>query len=270
VSITIPPVLARNVEEAWAYEGVRWLTELPALFDDVVRDWDLTVGEPYPLSYHWVAPANRADGSAAVLKLGVPAEHLSIQAEALRIFDGEGSVRLLAHDPRRGALLLERADPGDLAATLVPARDEEATAALVEVGRRLHRPPPPGCTLPELREESESFRAHRHRFPGDDPLPRYLVERAGALFDELCASAPEYVTLHGDLHHDNVLRAQREPWLAIDPHGLVGDPGYDCGAILYNPDPERREDDLLALVPARIEQLADGFGPILRDLNFFP
>ncbi|HEY3189963.1 MAG TPA: aminoglycoside phosphotransferase family protein, partial [Solirubrobacteraceae bacterium] len=78
--------------------------------------------------------------------------------------------------------------------------------------------------------------------------------------DELCASAPARLVLHGDLHHDNVLRAEREPWLAIDPHGVVGDPGYDCGAMLYNPEPWRREDDLLALVPARIEQLADGFG----------
>jgi streptomycin 6-kinase len=114
--------------------------------------------------------------------------------------------------------------------------------------------------LPDLREESQSFRAHLRRCPGDDPLPRHLVEVADALFGELCASAPDHVVLHGDLHHDNALRAQREPWLAIDPFGVVGDPGYDCGAMLYNPEPWRREDDLLALVPARIEQHANGFG----------
>ncbi|MFD0747010.1 aminoglycoside phosphotransferase family protein [Phytohabitans flavus] len=71
--------------------------------------------------------------------------------------------------------------------------------------------------------------------------------------------------LHGDLHHDNVLRAEREPWLAIDPHGVVGDPGYEAGPMVYNPDPDRREDELLALVPTRVEQLADGMGlPIDR------
>jgi streptomycin 6-kinase len=84
------------------------------------------------------------------------------------------------------------------------------------------------------------------------------VERAGALFDELCASAPARLILHGDLHHDNVLRSARG-WLAADPHGVVGDPGYDCGAMLYNPDPDRRDNDLLTLVAARIEQLADGY-----------
>ena len=258
--ITIPPALASNVVENWAEDGERWLAGLPGLLDQVTRDWELTPGEPYELSFHWVTAVTRADGSPAVLKLGVPAGHLAIEAEALRIFDGRGAVRLLAEDQVRGALLLERAEPGSPATMLVPDRDEEATAALIAVGRCLHRTPPAGCTLPPLRAESESFRAHLRRFPGDDPVPRHLVERAGALFDELCASAPEDLVLHGDLHHDNVLRAVREPWLAIDPHGVVGDPGYDCGAMLYNPQPWRREDDLLALVPARIEQLADGFG----------
>jgi len=260
VPVPIPPALARNVAEAWADDGSRWLDGLPALLAEVARDWQLTLGEPYGLSFHWVTRVTRADGSAAVLKLGVPDGHLDPQAQALRTFDGDGAVRLLADDPTRGALLLELAEPGEMVARLVPGKDEEATAALVRTGQRLHRPPPPGCSLPDLSRESGSFRAHLRRFPGDDPLPRHLVERAGALFDELCASAPDRQVLHGDLHHDNVLRAQREPWLAIDPFGIVGDPGYDCGALLYNPEPWRREDDLLALVPARIEQLADGFG----------
>jgi streptomycin 6-kinase len=63
--------------------------------------------------------------------------------------------------------------------------------------------------------------------------------------------------LHGDLHHDNILRATREPWLAIDPHGIVGDPGYELGALLFNPDPDNRDEALTALVPSRVEQLAD-------------
>ena len=81
--------------------------------------------------------------------------------------------------------------------------------------------------------------------------------RAGGLMRELCASATERVVLHGDLHHDNILRATREPWLAIDPHGIVGDPGYEVGALLFNPDPDNRDEELTALVPSRVEQLAD-------------
>jgi streptomycin 6-kinase len=256
--VTIPPTLARTITENWGTEGVRWLEALPRLLDEVARDWQLTIGPPYALSINWVAAVTRADGSPAVLKLGVPDGHLNDEAEALRIFDGQGAVRLLDQGPDRGALLLERASPGVPVATLVPADDEAATAALIGAARRLHRTPPPDCALPHLRTDGEAFRAHLARFPGDDPLPRRLVERAGGLFAELCASTPGDVVLHGDLHHDNVLSADREPWLAIDPHGAVGDPGYDCGAMLYNPGPDNRDDGLLALVPARTEQLADG------------
>jgi streptomycin 6-kinase len=259
-SVPVPPELARNVVENWAAAGVRWLAALPALVGDVAADWGLAVGPPFELSFHWVAPVTRADGTPAVLKLGVPSGHLAVEAEALRAYGGHGAVRLLAEDPGRGALLLERAEPGTPVAALVRHDDTAATAALIGVGRRLHRPVPPGCTLPELSGERESFRSYLARFPRDDPLPRHLVVRAAGLFDELCASAPDRHVLHGDLHHDNVLRARREPWLAIDPHGVVGDRGYDCGAMLYNPEMDRREEGLLALVPARIEQLADGFG----------
>ena len=91
-------------------------------------------------------------------------------------------------------------------------------------------------------------------------MPLALVEEAERLFAELIASQDEPAVLHGDLHHDNVLSAEREPWLAIDPAGLVGDPGFDCSTMLYNPRMWLRDEELTALVPARIEQLADGFG----------
>lgn len=255
----IPATLRRNALTVWGTDGAAWLDRLPAVIGALARQWRLDLGEPYLLSYHWVVPATRADGTPAVLKLGVPGRgHLAVEAAALRAYDGAGAVRLLAFDETRGALLLERADPGTPASSLVPHRDEEATAAAISVARRLHLPPPPDCTLPDLAGYAADFDRHLREHPDGGPLSRPLVQRAAGLFDELRAGASERVRLHGDLHHDNILRSTREPWLAIDPHGLVGDPGYDVGALLYNPDPGRREEGLLALVPSRIEQLADG------------
>jgi streptomycin 6-kinase len=46
------------------------------------------------------------------------------------------------------------------------------------------------------------------------------------------------VLLHGDLHHFNILAAERQPWLAIDPKGVVGEPAYEIGALLRNPTDE--------------------------------
>ncbi len=44
--------------------------------------------------------------------------------------------------------------------------------------------------------------------------------------------------MHGDLHHGNILSATREPWLAIDPKGVIGDLTYETTAFLRNPYPE--------------------------------
>jgi streptomycin 6-kinase len=179
----------------------------------------------------------------------------------LRHYDGHGAVRLLDADSERGALLLEQAEPGTAASSVTPQRDIVATAAIITVMLRLHKPAPEGVALPDLlARDQESFVDHLRRHPGDTPLPRRLVTRAMGLAAELTADVVTPVVLHGDLHHGNVLRGTREPWLAIDPHGAVGDPVAEVGAMLYNPDPPRRDRSLLDLVPSRIEQLADGLG----------
>jgi len=250
--------LARNVVGAWGDDGARWLADLPSIVRELARDWDLTLGAPYELSYHYVAAVVCGDGTPAVLKLGVPSgTSLAEEAPALAAFEGRGAVRLLRADLGRGALLLERIAPGWRARDLVPDRDSEATSAAVGVMRRLHVPPPPGCVMPEALAQAEAFDEYVTVHGQAGPLPLDLVVRAGGLMRELCASATERVVLHGDLHHDNILRATREPWLAIDPHGIIGDPGYEVGALLFNPDPDDRDEALTALVPSRVEQLAE-------------
>jgi streptomycin 6-kinase len=113
----------------------------------------------------------------------------------------------------------------------------------------------------DLRELAEDFATYLKRFPDGGPLPLDWVTTAARLFDELCDSAPARVLLHGDLHHDNVLRAARRPWLAIDPHGHIGDPGFDLGTLLYNPEPGNTRTDLTTrLLPARLERMVAGSG----------
>ncbi|WP_033341082.1 aminoglycoside phosphotransferase family protein [Catenuloplanes japonicus] len=248
----------RNVQTHWGDEGTRWLETLPSRAGAVAARWGLTVGAPFPLTFNWVAPATRGS-EPVVLKLGVPsAPHLRAEAAALTAFDGAGAARLLARDEEQGALLLERVTPGSTLRTLHQHDDEAATAAFVDVARRLHRRPAPdggpgACALEPVEAHADDFAAHLKRHPGDD-----LVQRAQGLHRELCASTTGRVVLHGDLHHDNILAGTRAPWLAIDPHGRVGDPAAEVGALLYNPDPWVRDETLTRLVPARIAQVADG------------
>jgi streptomycin 6-kinase len=259
---SIPPLLAHNVVGAWGDAGRAFLDQLPELLPVVLREWQLTVEGPYPMSLHWVASVSRADGTPAVLKLGPTGlPDLADEVTALRHYDGAGAVRLLAHDVSYGAVLLEKAVPGTAASAVTADRDLVATAALITVMRRLHRPAADDVALPDLVARNRgSFVDHLARYSGDEPFPRRLVSTALSVLTELAEAPTERVVLHGDLHHDNVLRADREPWLAIDPHGVLGDRGAEVGAMLYNPDPSRRDPALVALVPARVEQLADGLG----------
>lgn len=252
--VRILTTLARNVAGVWGEAGERWLADLPALLAGLAADWDLTLGAPYDLTFHYVAAVRTGDGTPAVLKAGF---ELAAEAAALRAFDGGGAARLLRADPARGALLLEQVSPGHRLRDLVPARDAEATAVLAELMGRLHVPPRPG--LPAVLSQAGALDTHR------GPVPAALVAEAATLLRELSATAPREAVLHGDLHHDNVLAGTRAPWLAIDPHGLVGDPGYEVGSILFNPRPDDRDPALTALVPGRLEQLSAALGePVER------
>jgi streptomycin 6-kinase len=256
----VPAALARNAVEVWGDVGRRWLDDLPLLVDETLRGWSLRLERPLTMTFHWVAAVRRDDGTPAVLKLAVPgSDHQAVEAVVLGAWDGRGAVPLLAHDPDRGALLLGRARPGRMLRELVPHRDEEATAVAAQVIKRLHGAPVPDGGVPRLEDARSSFVRHLAEHPATGRLPRQLVEHALGLFDDLVGSAPTSVLLHGDLHHDNVLSddASASGWVAIDPHGWVGDPGFDVGPLLYNPDPPERSEALLRLVPARVDQLAD-------------
>jgi len=234
---------------------------LPKVLPDCARRWGLTVLRPFPnLSFNYVAPVLREDGTEAVLKVGLPNAELWAEIEALRVYDGRYSVRLLEADPEQGCLLLERIRPGVVLTTLADeANDAQATSITAAVMQGLWRPAPPEHNFPHVRDWAEGMPRLRVHFGGGvGPFPQRLVEEAETLFAELLASSAEPVVLHGDLHHDNILAAQRVPWLAIDPKGIVGEPAYEVGAMLRNLWPDRHTIlDPGRLLERRAHQLAE-------------
>ena len=257
----LPERFRQTVGTTWGEPGRQWLLDLPALLEDCARRWSLSLAPPFPnLTFNYVAPAVMADGTEAVLKVGVPNKELRSEAAALRVFDGRGSVRLLEADPGRGLLVLERLRPGAVLTTMADeAHDDEATVIAASVMRGLWRPAPLGHEFPTVADWGMAFARLRERFGGGaGPLPEARVEEAEALFAELLASSAPPVLLHGDLHHDNILSAQRQPWLAIDPKGLVGEPAYEVGALLRNLWQDRHTHlDAGRMLERRAHQLAD-------------
>lgn len=254
----IPPNFARMILEVHKEQGAAWLQRLPSIINDYATRWDLIVGPPFePLSYNYVAPAVRSDGSDVVLKLGVPEPTVNGELEALRLYDGRGIVRLLESDPEQSVMLLERLNPGTMLSSL--SDDQYATSIAAGVMRQLWQPAPAEHRFVTLDDWFAGLADLRPQFEGSTgPFEVRLVEEAESVSRELLASTTEPMVLHGDFHHYNVLAAERQPWLAIDPKGIVGDPAYEPGAFLYNALPDDLGDrELGRLLARRVDQLAE-------------
>ena len=259
----IPAAFANVIVGQHGEAGRVWLSRLPGLVERCAERWALRVGPPFQaLSYNYAAPAERPGGERLVLKVGVPGAELLSEMEALRLFDGRGAVRLLDADAEWGALLLERVEPGARLVALCDEDDGAATAAAGGVMKKLWRPVPAAHSFPTAADWGRGLRRLREHFGGGTgPFPRRLVEEAETLFAELLASAAGPVLTHGDLHHGNVLAAARDPWLAIDPKGLIAEPAYEVGALLRNPMPRLlRWPRPVRVTERRIAQLSDELG----------
>ncbi len=219
-----------------------WFDHLPSVVDSLKRDWSLTIGATLRGGVNaLVVEVTLADGTAAVLKVGVPGtrSELGFEAAVLRLADGEGCAQLFRDDLDRDALLLER-----LGASLYDVVPDAATRRdmLCDVAARLWRPVGPEVDLP-----TGADRAHRYA----DLLPRLWQETGRACSQETVEDAlacierrRRAVLVHGDLHELNALQAADGTFKLVDPDGLRAEPAYDLGTIVRcNPD---SADDLRA------------------------
>jgi len=230
VTIDLPvDVLAmRDRGDDWA----AWVDRLPALARDLLDEWDLTVDGALMNGFcSLVVPVLTADGERSVLKLhtDADADESDFEHLALQHWHGNGTVLLLRADPRRRAMLLERLHPRDL----TTIGDREACEVVGGLYGRIHVP-----ALPQLRTITsyvERWTADLEALPRDAPIPRRLREQCVSLVRDLVADpASVGAIIHGDLHHHNVLAADREPWLVIDPKPMSGDPHYEPAPMLWN------------------------------------
>lgn len=251
----------RRIIDVYGEEGRHWLDALPQTIDACSRRWRLRLEPPFHLSYNYAAPALRDDGTAVVLKIGVPGVENASEIAALRHFAGIGSVLLLDADPANGAMLLERADPGEPLMEgygALTITDPEATLIAAGVMRALWKSTPAGHAFPTAGDWAAQLLAATPEAAG--PLPPRLVTEAQRLYVDLLASSAPPVLLHGDLHHGNILR-HGEGWIAIDPKGVIGEPAYECGPLLFNPLPEVASwPDLPRVLGRRVDILADALG----------
>ncbi|GAA3046045.1 aminoglycoside phosphotransferase family protein [Streptomyces roseofulvus] len=224
-----PEEFVRSTVEREGAAGATWISALPGIVGELTERWECAPdGAVMHGGVGVIVPVLRRGGESAVLKVSFPHPGNVHEPDAFMAWGGRGAVLLHERDEERFAMLLERAHP----TTLAEAEDgDEVVAVAGRLGRRLAVPAPAG--LPRLSERADAWEEALRRDAEElsHALPRRVLDAARATVRELGRVQPETL-VHGDLHARNILRAEREPWLAVDPKGLVGDPAYDGGTLL--------------------------------------
>lgn len=230
-AVRIPKRLADSCRVS--LERRDWLERLPSLMRELADRWGLTLTAPFDsdeVSCACVAVATRQDGTSAVVKVGMPHFEGEDEIRGLRFWNGDPTVRLFDADDAVNAMLLERCEPGTHLRQLPELDQDGIVAGLL---RRLWRVPPDDHRFRLLSALVRSW--NDETLAASDRWSDAGLVRSGLqLMRELSTSAVPTVLLATDLHAGNVLRAQRQPWLAIDPKPFVGDAAYDATQHLLN------------------------------------
>ncbi|WP_026257667.1 aminoglycoside phosphotransferase family protein [Actinopolymorpha alba] len=227
--IAIPEDFAGQLVDREGDLGRAWLASLPGLVDELLVRWGCTPTAPITRGHLGIiVPTQRRDGSPAVLKVSFTHPANMYEPHAYAVWGGRGAVLLYERDDANFAMLLEQGewqtleDLGDV---------DQATAVTGQLARRLAVPAPPG--IPRLADLAEgweqSLRENAEKL--GHPLSQHALGAALATIQDLARKQPDTM-VHGDLHFGNVVRAQRELWLVIDPSGLAGDFASDALQVL--------------------------------------
>jgi streptomycin 6-kinase len=231
-------ILPEDLARAAAREGREdWLDELPTLVARIAVGWHIEVDDPFLPGGQtaWVAPARDNAGNDLVLKVCWPHPEAVHEADGLRAWDGAGAVRLYRAQELAAAtvLLLERCRPGT---QLRAAAADEHDLVVATLLRRLWTGPPPGHCFRPLSEMCDYWadRYEQRSRSERSCLKAPMANEGIRLLRELPRRGGDAVLLHTDLHAGNVLAAERQPWLAIDPKPYIGDPSYDVTQHIFN------------------------------------
>lgn len=261
--VTTEDSFAHTIKSTYKKAGEDWLGRLPTLIKQCAHQWHLHDLQPLKnLTYNYVL-MGKQHSACVVLKLRCDSAEFKNEVHALMAFQNFGAVRLIAHDERLSAMLLERVQPGSTLTRNFPHNDAQSTLIAAKLLSNLHgasiepnnQLPSLSTVLPDLSKDFSE-------------LNPFMV-KARALKPQLLAQKYNPVLLHGDFHDGNILCAGRDHWVAIDPAGLIGDPLYDAAVYIRNPLKalieqadaaliiERRIHDFAKLLNCSAQQLLD-------------
>lgn len=225
--------LRKNIISIHGLTGKIWLSQLPEIVKKYSDTWKLTHLEALKnLSHNYVLGGVR-NHQPVILKLSLDIHGLHKETLTLEAFADYGAVTVLEQQP--GALLLERAIPGSSLKAFFPDEDLNAVSIICKVIQRLHQAPIPAqAPFPHVNDWLTALDKEWN-------VPIHYLKKARIIKEFLLKTSASDVLLHGDLHHDNILKNGDE-WVVIDPKGVIGEPAYEPAAFIRNSIPEPLDD----------------------------
>jgi streptomycin 6-kinase len=218
----------QNIINIYGKQGEKWLAHLPMMIDSLADHWKLNHLVPVDnMTFHYVAKAITNNNQAVVLKISCDEKTIADERQALMYFNGDGCIQLIDYHPDYHALLLQQATPGTSLTVLYPTQVDYVMDCYVDTMKKLH-----SKCLPKqhyYRHISDWLKAIDNLIP-NQPCPAHLLAKAIHLKNKLLTSMTTQIFIHGDLHHDNILKNGNE-WLAIDPKGIIGEPAFEIAAF---------------------------------------
>lgn len=240
-------------------KGQKWLDDIPTLIKTYEAKWGLKSNGTFPeLTFNYVEKVKTKNGEYLVLKIGFPQDlDFARQAKTLKLYSGNGAVKVLNEDIENSVLLLEGCIPGKSLHTL---KDETKEVLIfTNIAKRLWRKAPEDPSFENISKTEEDFEWYfKNIKKAEKFLPEDLTTKAYELFKNLISTQKDTFLLHGDLHHDNIISSDRG-WLAIDPKGVIGEREYECASFIFNPYKQFTEnEDLISeeFFANRIELIA--------------
>lgn len=220
--------LRQNIVNIYGKKGETWLLNLPTLIHDLSTHWQLSQVMPVAnMTFNYVATAVTKTQQFVVIKISYDEKNIAAEYEALKYFDGKGAIQVIDYHKIHHALLLQQAIPGTTLKYFYPEQIDYVMNCYVDTMQKLHYQKP---LYHYHFKHIDDWLQAINEFNLNQMYSSDLTKKALYLKNELLKTMRSEIILHGDLHHDNILKNNDE-WLTIDPKGIVGETEFEIAAF---------------------------------------
>ena len=165
-----------------------------------------------------------------ILKILLP-NNFDKEIPTLKLFQGENFCKLYEYSFEDRVYIMERIVPAHTLYESAPRNERIKIAG--EIFKGLHKTDLPDSTFPTYTEWFEAGKEGTKNREDCEDLYQYL-DSAERMLTDICKKYSRNLLLHGDLHHENILKNEKGGYTVIDPKGVIGDPVFDLSRFILD------------------------------------